>query len=365
MPNRPVHRRGIFLRALATLALTAGLAGCEKELCYNHYRQVNLAFEWELEWERDNGAAHRTVWDDHGFAFGYADLIPEAGEGVTTVIYGLDTRHDEYQFAGSDGVRLTVDDGRHSLMLVSHTAGHIEYLDMENPILAHATSTRAYRSTYTASAGEVTLIEPDMLYGAYVTALEPIDFHERVELSVRMQPLVFTYVFRIDVDAGLHHVALARGALSGMASGVYLRCGATTADVATLFFDECELTADGLVATVRSFGLPNYIDRAYDGPWTDYVDPLSSASTRRAPAAADDAVRQELTIELLLTGGRILTFTFDVSEQISAQPTGGVVKAAGIVITDEDNTIVGGGAFDVDVDPWGDTIEEELPITPI
>ena len=355
--SQPHSIRYIYKLTLLLQALLC-LVGCDRELCYNHYRAIAFSVEWEREWERDLGAEHSRVWDDHGLGFEYADLVPEEGDGLTVMIYDIDRDLYEYHYVphgSSDEV--TVGEGRHSLMLFSNDTEHVTFNALTNPILAQATTTRVYRGTYAGASGEPTLHEPEMLYAAYINQIAELQVHDRLELEALMQPMVFTYVLKVDFDAGIEHVAYARGALSGMALGVYLRCGATTAETATILFDDCEITSDGVVARVRSFGLPNFVDRAYFGPWTDYVDqivqPLSSADTK-----------QIFTLEVMLTGGKIMTFDFDVSDQIQAQPAGGVVKSAGVVVRDEDNVVTGGG-FDVTVGGWDDVVDIDLPISPL
>ena len=50
-----------------------------------------------------------------------------------------------------------------------------------------------------------------------------------------------------------------------------------------------------------------------------------------------------------------------MTEQVEAQPRGGVIVVSGIVVSDEDGT-EGGGAFDVDVEGWGDYVDIPLPL---
>lgn len=57
-------------------------------------------------------------------------------------------------------------------------------------------------------------------------------------------------------------MALARGALSGMAEAVWLNSGRTSEESATVLYD-CTLQDFGAQASVRSFGIPDYPNEHY------------------------------------------------------------------------------------------------------
>ena len=63
----------------------------------------------------------------------------------------------------------------------------------------------------------------------------------------------------------------------------------------------------------------------------------------------------------MLKNGKQLTYTFDVSPGMRAQPRGGILLVEDIVVSDEDGT-EGSGGFDPSVEDWGDEIEVPLPI---
>ena len=60
-----------------------------------------------------------------------------------------------------------------------------------------------------------------------------------------------------------------------------------------------------------------------------------------------------------LRNGKVLSFDYDVTDQLLHQPHGGVIRVGGIEISDDDGK-GGSGGFDVDVDGWGDY--EDIPI---
>ena len=51
----------------------------------------------------------------------------------------------------------------------------------------------------------------------------------------------------------------------------------------------------------------------------------------------------------------------DITEQVKAQPRGGVIVITGLEVSDEDGES-GGSGFDVEVGDWGDRHEYELPV---
>ena len=133
-------------------------------------------------------------------------------------------------------------------------------------------------------------------------------------------------------------MALARGALSGMAESVYLQDGRTGDETATVLF-EGELKEFGVEARVASFGAPGY--------------------TPGAPMQRSDN-RYGLNLEVILGNGKLKSFEFDVTEQVAAQPRGGVITVAGLAVTDDE---AGGDAgFEVEVDGWGPYEDIELPL---
>ena len=96
----------------------------------------------------------------------------------------------------------------------------------------------------------------------------------------------------------------------------------------------------GAQACVHSFGIPDYPNEHY---------------TTRADR------RYGLNLEVRLKNGKVKSFDFDVTDQVAAQPQGGVIVVNGIEISDEDGT-EGGSGFDVNVGDWGEYEDVELPL---
>jgi hypothetical protein len=340
-----------MLIVLFVLLGIASLTSCSrKELCYHHYRAITVTLEWEREWERDHGDNHRDSWNADLLGYEYADFVPDISEGVTILIYNLEDKSIRYQFVNTDHGTFAVGSGANSIMLFSNDTEYVEFDDMADPIYAHVQTTARSRVNFVSFANEPTVSQPDMVYGAYLSHIDELGDHEELKLDVKMQPLVYTYVLKIPFDHGLEHIALARGALSGMARGTYLRSGGTTEETATILIDECEIAADGIIAVVRSFGPPGILDKSYGGPWQEYVGMTSDAYVNST---------QCFNLEVRLTQGAIKEYYFDVTDRIKQQPSGGVVHMEAVAVEDGEN-IGSGSAFDVNVNGW-DTVVDLFP----
>ena len=62
-----------------------------------------------------------------------------------------------------------------------------------------------------------------------------------------------------------------------------------------------------------------------------------------------------------LKNGLVKSFDFDVTDQVAAQPQGGVIVVSDIAISDDEGQS-GGSGFDVSVDSWGEYEDIELPL---
>ena len=127
---------------------------------------------------------------------------------------------------------------------------------------------------------------------------------------------------------------------SGMAESVYLNSGHTSEEEATVLFD-CTMEDFGPQALVRSFGVPDFPNEHYN--------------TARAER------RYALNLEVRLKNGNMKSFDFDVTDQVKAQPQGGVIVVKDIEIPDKEG-MEGGSGFDVDIEDWGEYEDIELPL---
>lgn len=337
-----------ILAVTAAVAMTVTLSSCRKDLCFNHFRTAAVALSWEHEWERDYGMAHATNWDAAFHGRQYSDLRPTLPEGVTMITYSSEANPRE-TFMSNAGQDINLGEpGEHSLLFYNNDTEYIVLSDMASLAEARASTTSRSRSTLayiTSVYPDVRSTNPpDVLYAAYTDQLPSIGLHESTPMPVKMQPLVYTYVIRYEFEHGLKNVALARGALAGMAESVYLRNGVTSEESTIVLFD-CDKTAYGCEALVRTFGVPGFPDEYYG----------------RAPMARADRP-YTLNLEVRLTNGKIFEFNYDIADQIEKQPRGGVIRITGIRIEDEDSAITPGSAFDVTVDDWGEHEDIDLPV---
>jgi hypothetical protein len=181
-----------------------------------------------------------------------------------------------------------------------------------------------------------------------------------------MQPLVFTYLFIFEFEKGIDNVALARGAISGMAIGAYYRSADTLDETATILFENCKIVDNRVIAIVRSFGPPGFVDTYYEGPTPSRAS-RAKLKRSRSDDGSDvidngDTGSQRLNLELRLTSGSFKEMYFDVSQLINANPTGGIVHLTGLKVEDSEN--VGSSLFDVNIEGWGEAEDIPLPITP-
>lgn len=330
---------------LMTCVVAASSSGCRKDLCYNHYREARIAAGWECVWERDYGCRWASSWSADRFGMDYAALSPERASGITMLDYDAAGRTTQ-SFLSPDGGSVVLPEGAHSFLFYNNDTEYIVFNDMATLPSASATTTSRTRASFVnPHADERTVNAPDVLFGAFLESVPPVKLHQRIRLDATLRPLVYTYLIRYEFDSGAEYVALARGALSGMAESVYLRDGKTSDRTATVLYD-CTTEPWGAQATVRSFGAPGFSDEYYD---------------RRAgeePAAHHYA----LNLEVRLRNGKMKNFQFDVTEQLRNQPRGGVIVVGGLAISEDE--IGSDSGFDVSVDDWGEYEDIDLPLKP-
>lgn len=324
------------------------LTGCRKDLCYNHDEhaltvKTDIAATWELEWERDYGRAWTENWAAEWEA-AYDDFRPKAGEGIAAIIYHADNTSDERHLE-AEGGRLPMEEGIHSILFYNDDTEYIVFDDIASSATATASTRTRTRANFEGlHAEEPTISAPDMLFGRYMEDFVAERTLDPVNVPVEMRPLTYTYLLRYEFSHGLNYVALARGAVAGMAEKVYLMDGHTGPETATLLFDDGELKSYGVEKRIQSFGVPNH-------PGDDYtkVDGEPEPGTYL------------LNLEVRLTNGKILTYNFDITDQMQDQPRGGVITVSGIEVSDEDG-LEGGTGFQPNVEGWGEYEDIEIPM---
>ncbi len=328
-------------------------ASCEhRELCHDHHEHaprtdVQVQAAWDLAWQYD--FEFKTNWEEYAtwledFGMTYDELLPKVPEGL---------RMHSYHESGSidisnlkaEGEKAYLRPGRQSLLFYNNDTEYIVFDQMNSYATAQATTRTRSRSSYFGNKfsgtneEEYTVNPPDMLYGNYIGEYVAVPTEKPEVLDVTLYPLVFTYLIRYEFAAGLEYVSAARGALAGMARSVYLNSGRTAPDAATVLFD-CAVRDFGAQAIVRSFGVPDF--------------PHPSYGTRAERKYA-------LNMEVRLKNGKMLNFDFDVTDQVKAQPQGGVIVVKGIEVPKEEGE-AGGSGFDVSVDGWGEYEDIVIPL---
>ncbi|MDE6485319.1 MAG: DUF5119 domain-containing protein [Duncaniella sp.] len=338
------NRSNIIAAVLFGLVL---VTACQRtELCYDHYPTLTLGLAWEHEWERDYGMNHSANWDAARHGFEYDDMRPGRPEWVNMVINKTDGTSNE-TYLGTDGGKINVSVGEgQSYLLYNGDTEYIMLSDMVSLTDARASATSRSRSGMSYinehHPDARSTNPPDVLYAAYVENAPSFGFHDHLSLDIKMQPLVYTYVIRYEFDYGLEHIALARGALGGMAESVYLRDGRTSDNSSIILYD-CEIKSYGCEAHVRSFGTPGFPDEYYGRAESDNNDRPYS-----------------LNLEILLKNGKSVEFNYDIADQMKKQPRGGVITVSGVRIEDQIGESDSG--FNVDVTDWPEHDVIDLPI---
>lgn len=328
------------------------LASCEhKDLCFDHdphapTSDVRIEARYEQEWQYtyEGGTDWKSYpsWQE-SFGMEYDALRPGIPDGLRVQVYNADGTDNIFNIDPEGGV-VQMRPGEHSLLFYNNDTEYIVFDDMQNYASARATTRTRSRSSYMGNSymtenEENTVNQPDMLYGSYMESYTAERSAVADVIPVTMHPLVFTYVVRYEFSHGLEYVSLARGALAGMAQAVWLNSGRTSAEAATILYD-CTMQDFGAQALVRSFGVPDFPNEHY--------------GTRAGR-------RYALNLEVRLKNGKIKSFDFDVTDQVAAQPQGGVIVVRGIEIPDDEG-MEGGSGFDVDVEDWGEYEDIELPL---
>ena len=332
---------------LVVLMLAVGITACEhKNLCIHHSEHahryhVNIIADYRYDWEECMGGINwQEEWPEHYIP--YDDLRPDDPSGLRVVNYNKEGDYNIHNIKAEGGV-IMLYEGLNDLLFYNNDTEYIIFSRTGNGVTTRATTRTRTRATYLgseyANEGEPTMSAPDMLYANFFENYLAEKVIEPADIEVTLQPLVFTYKVRYEFKSGLKYVAMARGALSGMAKEVLLNTGETSEEPATILYD-CDVTDYGVRALVNSFGAPAF-------PHPNY------------PTRAEN--KHALNLEVVLRNGKMVTFDFDVTDQVKSQPHGGVIVVRDIEI-DEEVAVEGSGAFDVEVDDWGPYEDVELPL---
>ena len=309
---RPAKIRFILTSAGAFMLVF--LASCaHKELCFDRPTgpEVCIVADYEREWQYTYTGgpdwAHYPGWRQD-FGISYDSMLPGIPTGLRVQVYNSDGSNNILNIA-PEGETVQMFPGEHAILFYNNDTQSIVFDDMQSYASARATTRTRTRSSYGGNPymegyDENTVGAPDMLYGNYIESY-----------------------------------TVEQGDEPGMASAVWLNSGRTSDEAATILYD-CTVEDFGMQAFVRSFGIPGFPNEHY---------------TTKSPNS------YSLNLEVRLKNGIIKSFDFDVTDQVAAQPQGGVIIVDGIEISDEEGES-GGSGFDVDVDDWGEYEDIELPL---
>lgn len=342
------------------LALLAGAAvsACDCDCCdcddpidgnWQWYR-TRIEADYDREWYIP--VTPRETPDLEGTGIKADDLVYPMPKGLRTVVFSTNGEVRSYNMEASGG-DVPMTELTSNLLFYNNDTEYIVINSPENFAEATATTRGRNPGSYSGNPSVGTdrqtqpvRSEPDMLFRAALSeqavdstvAAAVSDPKELHIVPVTLTPAVYTYVVRFDFESGLEYAVAGAAALSGMSSGVNLSTGRTLEEPCTVMFD-CEKTEKGMIGIVRSFGAPGYRDG----------DELYQPTGRYG-----------ITLQLVLTNGKHISFNTDISPQLATQPAGGVVAVGGIKVSEEEAKPEGGGSFDVDVDPWGEPTDYEI-----
>ncbi len=328
------------------------LAGCQhKELCLDHDSHnaswyADIVTTYDYKWEYYEEGSPTVQWESNWperFGISYNSLAPSKPSGVKVLEYS-DKMGNRVSNIPPDGGRVGFTASAYAMLLYNNDTEYILFENLNEPATTRATTRKRTRSSYLGNSlnknknDEITVNQPDALYCSFLRKISKQSSQEVYEMP--MVPVTYTYLIRCTFEKGAQHLRLGRGALAGMASGVYLYDGSTSNDPVTVLFDGT-VKPWGVEAIVHTFGVPGY-PAIYTGLTRGVLCYL-------------------LNIEVRLSNGDYKTFEVDVTEQVENQPRGGVIEVSGLVITDEEAQGKGSG-FDVNVNDWGEYEEVPMPL---
>ncbi len=348
--------RRAFYYMIAAIALL--LTACEhKELCLDHnahnadwYLTVNATYDLRWEYRQtDNPASPDWMhqWDATYFGMPYEALNPVVPEGIRVLEYNESPQQHRINNLPPTGGEVGLTSTAYAMIMYNNDTEYILFDDLSHPVKTQAYTRTRTRASYfgnhlsTGGVKEITVNQPDVLFCSFLRDIKKgVTDAENPTMDITMTPVTYTYLIRAQFSAGVKYLALGRGALAGMASGCYLHDGSTPDEAVTILFDGT-VEPWGVQAFVRTFGVPGY----------------PAIYPTREPGEK----QYLLNIEVKLTNGDIKSFDLDVTDQVAAQPRGGVIEVSGLEITDEEGGSKGSG-FDVSVDDWGEFEDIPLPL---
>lgn len=364
MTSFTIRHTATFILSLPALLLMSVLQSCgcgcgchccdEPDIPTGIWYKTYVEADYDREWfipvtPRYDWAAH---WPDSiGVSYASLELPMPTGLRVVTFTSGGEVYHHNIE---AEGGEVAMESETTNLLLYNNDTEYIVFDHPDSFSDCTATTRRRNGGFYSGNArvGSDTVSEPvrsqpDILYrrGMSETKVDSILRKEESDpatihvIPTTLYPAVYVYVVHFNFDKGLEHVINGAAAVTGMSAGVRLSNGNTLEETCTLMFD-CHKTDKGMTGTFVSFGIPGY--------------------TPENGELYHPHGRYGITLQLVLTNSKRVSYAMDVTPQMSAQPCGGVIMTGGISVDEDDAKPEGGGSFDVSVDPWGAPNDYEI-----
>ena len=148
-------KRKFFILHSSLFMLLFLLAGCRKDLCYNHDEhslsvKVDAKVTWEQEWERAYDHQWTDEWDE-AWTWSYDDLRPDVADGVRVVIYADEGESlGETNLSQAGGRILSLPEGTHDLLLYNNDTEYIVFNNTTMAASALATTRTLTRGSFAA-----------------------------------------------------------------------------------------------------------------------------------------------------------------------------------------------------------------------
>ena len=325
--------------------------------------QVNWQTEWQFSWAADLlGPVEYTVPNAvrmHDYTLD-SDYTPKS--------------HAVYNFNGTNG-QVQLFQGVHNLLfhnvgsevnlfrsdddlsdVHAYTRVISSGLKSSMPVMTLEQKEAATRAEAEMELDEPVVLMPDELFTMYdkervisdnLDDFEYVDGKYILHIRGELEPVTYIYLIQIKLINNLGRVIGSMGglALTGMADDVCLPTRLTstsTASVPTELYINPTSDPDILGARVLTFGIPG-------------CNPHEPASVAAAPAG-----KHYVVANICFSTGQYKNINIDVTDQVRALPTGGVITLE-IDVNDFppeiiDPPITGGGGFNALIGDWDDKI---------
>lgn len=316
----PLHLR-------QTLDLEVGL---ELDLNVDLMWQIDWETHWEYHWNTeimgDLGYEEPASVRMHAFAWGADDKIASyqvynfmGTSGNLQAVAGM----YDFLFHNNDSESLLFETGEDIHDIYAYTRVISSGLKESSPVRSLSqklNATKADENEY-AAADDPVVLEPDGLFSLYTSGrfisddpkdYEFIDGRYVIRIDGTLLPADFIYLIQVRLLNNNGRIIGSSGGcvLTGMAGGVNLRnnlSGTTTVSVPAPVYVDRATDPDLMAARLISFGIPGC--NAYD-----------PASVAAAPAG-----EHFLVLSVSYNNGTYKNIHIDVTDQVRALPTGGVI----------------------------------------